>query len=87
MNLIGLSVKLVHGFFVILRGEKHDISLKILHQVGFETAWQAVTLAKLRALAIAPHPSLYIFEQVIGDKWWPEKLQKGRMEQALPTFF
>ena len=29
----------------ILRGEKHDISLKILHQAGFETARQAVTLA------------------------------------------
>ena len=42
----------------VLRGEKHDISLKILHQAGFETARQAVTLAKLRALAIAPRPSL-----------------------------
>ena len=29
-----------------LRGEKHDISLTILHQAGFETAWQAATLAK-----------------------------------------
>ena len=26
----------------ILRGEKHDISLRILHQAGFETARQAV---------------------------------------------
>ena len=26
-----------------LRGEKHDISLKILHQAGFETARQAAT--------------------------------------------
>ena len=42
----------------ILRGEKHDISLKILHQAGVETARQAVTLAKLRALAIALRPSL-----------------------------
>ena len=42
----------------ILRGEKHDISLKILHQAGFETARQAVPLAKLRALATAPRPSL-----------------------------
>ena len=42
----------------ILRGEKHYISLKILHQAGFETARQAVTLAKLRALAITPRPSL-----------------------------
>ena len=44
----------------ILRGEKHDISLEILHQAGFETARQAVTLAKLRAPAIAPRPSLNI---------------------------
>ena len=29
----------------ILRGEKHDISLKILHQAEFETARQIVTLA------------------------------------------
>ena len=43
----------------ILRGEKHDISLKIMHQAGFETARQAVTLAKLRAQAITPRPSLY----------------------------
>ena len=28
-----------------LRGEKHDISLKILHQAGFETARQAATSA------------------------------------------
>ena len=44
----------------ILRGEKHDISLKILHQVEFETARQAVTLAKLCALAIAPRPSIHV---------------------------
>ena len=50
----------------ILRGEKHDISLKILHQAGFETARQAVTLAKLRALAIAPRPSLVFFVGVRG---------------------
>ena len=41
----------------ILRGKKHDISLKILHQAGFETARQAVTLAKHRALSIALRPS------------------------------
>ena len=34
----------------ILRGGKHDIFLKILHQAVFETARQAVTLAKLLAL-------------------------------------
>ena len=42
----------------ILRGEKHVISLKSLHQAGFETARQAATLAKIRALTIAPCPSL-----------------------------
>ena len=41
----------------ILKEEKHDISLKILHQVGFETTWQTVTLAKLCAPTIAPRPS------------------------------
>ena len=41
-----------------LRGEKHDISLRILHQAGFETARQAATSAKRHALTIAPCPSL-----------------------------
>ena len=41
-----------------LRGEKHDISLKILHQVGFGTARQAATSAERHALTIAPRPSL-----------------------------
>ena len=41
-----------------LRGEKHDISLKILHQAGFETARQAATSAKRYALAIVPCLSL-----------------------------
>ena len=50
----------------ILRGDKHDISLKILHQAGFETARQPVTLAKLRALAIAPRPSLSVNPSVQG---------------------
>ena len=46
-----------HGNNVpILRGEKHDISSKILHQAGFETAWQAAT--NIRALTIVPGPSL-----------------------------
>ena len=45
----------------ILRGGGNDISLKILHQAGFETARQAVTLVKLRALAIAPRFSLSIY--------------------------
>ena len=39
-----------------LRGEKHDISLKILHQAGFETAQQAATSAERHALTIAPCP-------------------------------
>ena len=39
-----------------LRGEKHDISLKILHQAGFETARQAVTSTERHALTIAPCP-------------------------------
>ena len=42
-----------------LRGEKYDISLKILHQVGFETARQEATSAMRHALTIAPCPSLY----------------------------
>ena len=37
----------------------NDISLKILHQAGFETARQASTLAERHALTIAPCPSLY----------------------------
>ena len=41
-----------------LRGEKHDISLKILHQAGFETAQQAATSAEGHAPTIAPCPSL-----------------------------
>ena len=46
----------------ILRVEKHDISLKILHQAGLKTARQAATSAKLRALTIAPCPSLLELE-------------------------
>ena len=46
-----------------LRGEKHDISLKILHQAGFETARQATTSAKRHALTIAPRPSLRVFSK------------------------
>ena len=38
----------------ILRGKKHDNSLKIMHQAGFETARQATTLTKHHALTIAP---------------------------------
>ena len=41
-----------------LTGEKHDLSLKILHQAGFETARQAATSAERHALTIAPCPSL-----------------------------
>ena len=42
-----------------LRGEKHDISLKILHQAGFESARQSAKLAKRHALAIASRPTLH----------------------------
>ena len=49
-----------------LRGEKHDISLKILHQAGFETAKQAATSAERHALIIAHVPLcilyLYLFK-------------------------
>ena len=41
-----------------LRGEKHDICLKILHQAGLENARQAATSAERHALTIAPCPSL-----------------------------
>ena len=34
--------------------EKHDISLKILHEAGLETARQAATLAERHAVTIAP---------------------------------
>ena len=39
-----------------LRGEKHNVSLKILHQGGFKTARQAATSAERHALTIAPCP-------------------------------
>ena len=42
----------------ILRRGKHDISQKTLRQVGFKTARQAATLAKLHAQTIATRPSL-----------------------------
>ena len=46
--------------------------MKILQQVRFETAQQAVTLAKLCALTIAPRPSLlnYVWGERI-DKMHP----------------
>ena len=63
----------------ILRGEKHDISLKVLPQAGSETARQAVTLSKLRALTIAPRPSPYIIQcySLIhrGAPAWEEQAQ------------
>ena len=40
-----------------LGGEKHHISLKILHQAGFESARQAATSPERHALTIAPCPS------------------------------
>ena len=47
-----------HHNVPVFRGEKHDISLKILHLASLKLAPQAETLAILRALAIAPRPSL-----------------------------
>ena len=57
-----------------LRGEKHDISLKILHQAGFETARQAATSAERHALTIAPCPSLSVdiygvFDLTVFKAW------------------
>ena len=43
---------------MLRNGEKHDISIKIPHQAGLETARQAATLAKRHALTISPRPSL-----------------------------
>ena len=54
----------------ILRGEKHDISLKILHQAGFKTTRQAATLTKRHALTIAPRPTLHICMYAIRNKLW-----------------
>ena len=54
-----------------LRGEKHDISLKILHQAGFETARQAGTLAERHALTIAPCPSLLNSILVVLYRYYP----------------
>ena len=47
-----------------LRGEKHDFSLKILQEAGFETARQEATLSKRHALAIASCPSLWKYTYV-----------------------
>ena len=44
----------------MLSGEKHDISLKILHQARFKTPRQAVTLAMRRALTITTCPSINV---------------------------
>ena len=37
----------------ILKGEKHTISLKILHQEGFERHWQNATLQPLRHVPLS----------------------------------
>ena len=54
-----------------LRGEKHDISLKFLHQAGFETARQAAASAErhalnLLALTIAPCPLRVDLQSNVG---------------------
>ena len=40
-----------------VRGEKHNISLKTVHQAGFETARQAATSAERHGLTIVTYPS------------------------------
>ena len=50
----------------ILRWGEHDISLKIVHQAGYESAWQTATLAKLNAPTNASRPSpMIIFTKFI----------------------
>ena len=56
-----LKDKTSKKYVPILRGEKHDIFLKILHQAGSETSRQTVTLTNLSALTIAPCPSLCVY--------------------------
>ena len=54
-----------------VRGEKHDISLKILHQAGFETARQTATSAERYALTMFLSITMEIrgffnFKNIIG---------------------
>ena len=58
-----------------LRGDEHDISLKILHQTGLETARQAATSAKRHALTIATCPyNYYAVGNTGGLIWWTSVL-------------
>ena len=43
-----------------MRGENHDIYLKILHQAGFETSWQATTSAERHVTIALPPPPLWL---------------------------
>ena len=70
----------------ILRGEKHDISFKILHEAGFDTAGQAVTLTKLCALTITPRPSLYVYHTMICFMPWSQ-FTKGAFPGSSRAFF
>ena len=54
----------------VLRGEKHDIYLKILIQAGFETARQAAILTKLHALTIAPRPSYFVSGKILYEPFY-----------------
>ena len=54
---------------------KHDISLKILHQVGFETAQEAAALTKLRNLTVASYPSLENTPEILQKLQSPQKLR------------
>ena len=56
-----------------LRGEKHNISLKILHRAGLETARQAAILAKCHALTTAPCPSLIRSVYLAGIRMYKQQ--------------
>ena len=62
------------------RGDKHDISLKILHQAGFETARQAATSAKCHDLTIPPCYTV--------TPYYPDgDVEKGRINVFLNSHF
>ena len=60
----------------ILRGEKHDFSLKILHQAGFETAGQATTMV---AVSSSPSPWKDVLLYPKNPTWrWPRAIPTPR---------
>ena len=72
---------------LILRGEKHDLSLKILHQAGLETARQAVTLANICDLDIASPVIMdelwWILNDIKNNKEWGRWLDYHDMEYII----